>query len=271
MLDDQEDMKPSTENMSVSWLVCGNEPDEIALNQTLSSIAEQTHKNQNLIFVANGSEYHQVSSIAKKILRNLEISSNVIETSASGLTYSLNVGLHFCEHDYLARLDVGDIAMPNRIKLQLEEFLLGDSVLAGVGGQFRLLHSNKRSNLPIQNWQILRAFVFSCPLCHPAMLMKTSVIKDVGGYMGFLMSEDVELWLRIINRGYEFRNISDVIIEYEAVGGSARHNLKSYAGVMCYHLYFLFVQRSPKFIFSFFIYMAKFIFTWIRSISRRFL
>ena len=83
MLDDQREMKPSTDSMSVSWLVCGNEPDEIALNQTLSSIAEQTHKNQNLIFVANGGEHHQVSSIAKKILRNLEISSNVIETSAT--------------------------------------------------------------------------------------------------------------------------------------------------------------------------------------------
>ena len=65
-------------------------------------------------------------------------------------------------------------------------------------------------------------FVFSClrnPLAHPTIMMRREVVDKGYRYDDTLrMSEDLDLWLRLMNDGYKLANVPDTVLDYRVMG-----------------------------------------------------
>ena len=71
--------------------------------------------------------------------------------------------------------------------------------------------------------EILEAFRWGCPLVHPAVMMRTDAVREVGGYpSAFPSAEDYALWVRLLSLG-NVDTISQVLLAYRIHGNSISH------------------------------------------------
>lgn len=123
---------------------------------------------------------------------------------------------------YVARLDVGDLALAGRFRLQ-REFLDGHPEVAVVGsacqriedGRVRALH------FPPTDAQIRRFVVLREQLCPGAVMMRVGAVIAVGNYRGcYPCAEDLDLFLRLMNR-FKAANLQEVLIRKGEGGGGS--------------------------------------------------
>jgi hypothetical protein len=79
---------------------------------------------------------------------------------------------------------------------------------------------------------IMRAFPYSNQICHPTVAFRRSFWKQMRGYLGGMVSEDYDLWLRALNAGIEVRNIPEPLLRYRVHGGQASGTRRGYAEVV---------------------------------------
>jgi hypothetical protein len=52
-----------------------------------------------------------------------------------------------------------------------------------------------------------------CPLAHPAVIMRTQAVRNIGGYSNFHKCQDLALWSVAMLKGYEFANLDKVLVK----------------------------------------------------------
>jgi glycosyltransferase involved in cell wall biosynthesis len=142
----------------------------------------------------------------------------VVDDPGSGIVSALNLGLKLSKYPWIARLDSDDLMAKNRIKHQaqaIQEF----KDLSIVGGQAIGINSNGlelgQIRYPRSNLAIRYSLKYMCPLAHPAILMKKSVVLAAGGYSFETdLVEDYDLWCRLNSNKVKFMNISEVVLFY---------------------------------------------------------
>lgn len=100
------------------------------LKQAIESMLNQTIKSNDFVIVCDGpltDELYKIldfyeSNPANQIHR-LQLEKNY------GLGIALNKGLEICKNELVARMDSDDIAVSNRIEIQLEEFKKNESLV----------------------------------------------------------------------------------------------------------------------------------------------
>jgi glycosyltransferase involved in cell wall biosynthesis len=117
-----------------------------------------------------------------------------------GLAASLNRALDHAQGQYFARLDADDVALPDRLELQLARFrdlgVLGTAVLdLNEEGHLGTLHRNPLGPRAVR-WLAL----FSSPFFHPTVLVAREALEanDLRYDSSYLESEDYELWTRLL-------------------------------------------------------------------------
>ena len=65
--------------------------------------------------------------------------------------------------------------------------------------------------------QLLR---YSNNIVHPSVMIRSDVIRKVGGYRNFKRSQDYDLWLRLITAGYQIRTIDAHLMKYRVRSSS---------------------------------------------------
>lgn len=136
-----------------------------------------------------------------------------------GIEHALNHGLEWIltrGYEYVARLDAGDIALPGRFLAQLR-FLEEHPDYALVGGQVRFVDGEGREvfreRFPETHEEIRRAMHARNCFIHPAVMLRTSVLRAVGLYSEhFKAVEDYELFFRIA-KSYKTANLDYVVVE----------------------------------------------------------
>lgn len=251
---------------TVSWLVCCNKLDPVGIRNTLLSIFDQEYRQHEIIFVSNGAYAAEIDQLVFQLGDQSQVVIKRFVTGIVGLTFSLNLGLNHCDGDFIARLDVGDIAHPSRLRLQVAEFGKLSNRVIGIGTQYSRAQSgsNWTSDLPVSSDDIAWKLWRTSTLCHPSILLRTKELKAAGGYEGFPYSEDFELWLRLTRLGYYFTNLADCLVDYDAKGGSARGNPQAYAGIAAYFFYELITAPLARSLPGLFTYLAKYSYFRIR-------
>jgi glycosyltransferase involved in cell wall biosynthesis len=125
-----------------------------------------------------------------------------------GIVSALNHGLGLARQlgaRYVARLDAGDTAHPDRLAKQLafleanpDVGIVGSDVLF-VDGQGREMF---RFEAPRSDAQARRRMHINCSLIHPSVMLRASILDEVGGEYSahFPAAEDYELFMRILQR-----------------------------------------------------------------------
>jgi glycosyltransferase involved in cell wall biosynthesis len=171
------------------------------LRQALDSVLTQTLEDLELIVVDDASTDATPSVLGEVDDPRLTRLRNERQL---GLAASLNRGLDRASGKYVARLDADDVALPDRLRLQVEQ-LAGGARTAVVGsaivdlddnGQRGRTHAMPRGTRPLR-WHAL----FSSPFFHPTVLVDREALERHGLRYDpeFLESEDYDLWTRLLD------------------------------------------------------------------------
>ncbi|MCK5601312.1 glycosyltransferase [Candidatus Pacearchaeota archaeon] len=169
------------------------------LVEAIDSILAQTIKDFNFIIVNDGSTDNTVSILEGYTDQRI----TVLNQRNAGLASALNSGLEHSKTELILRMDADDIAYPNRIETQIEEYekLERPDVM---GSAVEYINSNGKTiefrKYPQSHEDIKKSLMrLTCPLIHPTVMFKRKKILELGGYDDkfYYSGQDFELWLRI--------------------------------------------------------------------------
>jgi glycosyltransferase involved in cell wall biosynthesis len=135
-----------------------------------------------------------------------------------GLAESLNYGISNARGRLIARFDSDDVCMPKRLELQVA-FLRAHPEISVVGGAMDIIGTDGRfiahRSYPKSSNEIASAMQFTNAIAHPTVMFRKEAIDRFAGYNpDYRYCEDLDLWLRWMNAGLLFANLTQVLIQY---------------------------------------------------------
>lgn len=190
-------------------------------NRAMISIwDEQTIKPTEIVLVQDGKLTDELykgielwKDKLKNILKIIPLKENV------GLGTALNIGLQNCSYEFVARMDTDDIASKDRFEKQIKIFEnsnidICSSWVSEFASDENVIVSYRK--LPEYHEEIKKYSRLRCPINHPAVMYKKSIIEKAGGYQKMMWFEDYYLWARMILSGAKFYNIQESLVNMRA-------------------------------------------------------
>lgn len=186
------------------------------LRDAVQSILNQTFTDFEFLIINDGSTDNSLQILNEYAQRDPRI--RIVSRANRGLTRTLNEGISLARGEFLARMDGDDVAMPDRLAKQVEFLqnnpeceLVGCRVLSVDPQGFPIkeicleqTHDEIDGALMNRGW----------PLVHPAVMMRTATLRDMGGYREkYRTNQDHDLFLRLGERG-QLANLPEVLLHY---------------------------------------------------------
>lgn len=206
------------------------------VQEAVDSIIAQTYEDWELIIVNDGSTDDSAAYLESLDDPRIQ----VFHQENGGTAVASNNGLRHCKAEFLARMDSDDICDPKRLEKQVA-FLRAHPNVSLVGTQIIPLGSQK-SGRPIQMatdhtkiYSQLRCGQHA--MCHPAIMMRTKLLKQIGGYWKQNgMFDAWDMFLRMGEVG-DLANLDEPLLYYRIHTGSinGRHmrNLRGSIDYAC--------------------------------------
>lgn len=194
------------------------------LEAAVDSILNQSLTDFELILIDDGS-----SDGTEQLVRQLAAKDQrirLVQRPNKGLIATLNEGLALARSPLIARMDADDIAFPERLAVQYAYMNAHPDVLA-VGSYVMFMDGQdtmyRKKTFP-GGKDILEAFRWGCPLVHPAVMMRTDAVRQVGGYSSAFPSaaQDYVLWVRLLPLG-KVDTIPQVLLAYRVHENNISH------------------------------------------------
>lgn len=201
------------------------------LEESVQSVLSQTLNDFEFIIVDDfstdgSSELLVALSEADARIRLIKNESNL------GLTKSLNIGISTAKGKYIARMDADDICLPDRLALQLNYFCQNPDADLVYADTYLI---DKDSALICRSWRpatakkVLRCLEDHNFIPHPSVMFKRSIFDRLGGYDEKCRTgQDLNLWLRMRERGGSFGYLNEVVLKYRLNPSSVRAYLSDY-------------------------------------------
>lgn len=185
------------------------------LKKSIESILLQTLSDFEFLIIIDNPSLNDENV---KYLRDIERKDSRVKLYFNdknlGLMKSLNKGIGLAKGNYIARMDADDISFKNRLEKEIQflennhyDMVAANRVDIDENGNeiSRSLHLKNvpEKHLPYSNF-----------IVHPSVLVKTEVMRALGGYREFYNSEDYDMWLRIMSAGYKIGIMDDYLIYY---------------------------------------------------------
>lgn len=184
---------------------------ELYVKEAIESILNQTHSNFEFLIIDDASTDQTLSIIKTFIDPRIMLIEKPVNT---GLTNSLNLGLKLAKGKYIARMDGDDISLPHRFAKQIT-FLDNNTDYVLCGSILKILNTNRDYNLPENHKAIKLAMLERCPIAHPTVMMRKSILDRYSFFYNPSKepAEDYDFWIRLITKG-KFYNIQEVLLYY---------------------------------------------------------
>ena len=202
------------------------------LSQAIESILSQTFYDFEFIIVC---EYGTNDKTIEILEYYLKADSRIIlikNVSKLGISASLNAGIQLSKSEYIARMDSDDVALPNRLKVQIDfmnehtdvDICCSDvDYINGSGKKFYC-----KNNLSENPEQIKSDLLFFCFIHHPSVMFRKSALLKYNLFYNetFVKSEDLELWCRASHL-VKITKIPQVLLQYRWHPNSASHDISN--------------------------------------------
>ena len=185
------------------------------IEESLRSVQAQTFTDWEFIIVNDcGSDDGCADIVRAYAARDPRI--RLIQcTERLGIAASLNKGLDAAVGEYVARVDVDDPSVPERLEKQVA-FMDAHPELVLCSCKERTITPKGTSieDLPTDPEEVKAAMLFGCVMPHGAMIMRKSVLDHHGWrYSEGYLIEDYELWIRVILSGASVANMDEVLVD----------------------------------------------------------
>lgn len=196
------------------------------LRLAIESILSQTYRNIELLIVTDGPTDNSCEVVEEYAGKDTRV--RVIHNEENlGLIKTLNRGLSIAKGEYIARMDSDDIALPNRLEVELKH--LTDNKIDLVGGRLQKINENGENlsspTISYTDAQVNKVIKYSDCLAHPTWLGKKELFVKLSGYREIKYCEDYDLLLRAKAQGYSLGMCNQVVLNYRINrGGITRSN-----------------------------------------------
>ena len=196
------------------------------LREAIDSILAQTEGNFEFIIINDGS-----SDATAEILSSYEDPRlRIVHQENCGMAVSLNRGLKMARAKLVARMDADDIALADRLAVQLKEYERWGQVDV-LGGQVEFISETGYSlgtiRYPLSHKDIVDRLETrpGTAILHPTVLYKRESVLGHGGYDPFFSksSQDYDLWLRM-SRDCRFANTKETVLKLRLNSNSVQSN-----------------------------------------------
>ena len=179
---------------------------------TIDSILSQDYKNIKTLILFDGNYPSQEpikQYLKDKGFRYFE------KVKSEGLASGLNFLIRKCKSDFIARIDADDIMMQDRISKQVQ-YLIENKDVDLIGTPAYVINNSGKiigfKNVkigPISLYDMLK----NTEVIHPSVMVRKSFFTEYGYYDESLRySQDLELWLKAISSGAQFRNLNSPLL-----------------------------------------------------------
>ena len=175
------------------------------LPNTIDSIIRQTYTNFEFIIINDGSTDNSKEILDEYTNRDKRIF--VFHQKNIGLTKSLIKAIKLSKGDIIARIDADDLSSKERIEEQLKE--LEKQNLDLIATNFSLIDVNgkktKYFDIRKKQEEILEKLLGGNSFFpHSSVMFKKEAYYKLGGYnLFFNKSQDIDLWIRFIQKNYK--------------------------------------------------------------------
>lgn len=185
------------------------------LKKAIQSIIDQTYTTFNLIIINDGS-----TDQTEEIILSFNDSRITYIKNEHNLKLirTLNKGLDLATGKYIARMDADDISMPCRFEKQIA--FLENNLDCGVCGTWAKCINSEgkqtgRIKNPTSNEMIRVSLMFTSPLIHPTIMIRSEIAKALKYREEAIHAEDYDLWCRIANeQRYKIENLPSYLLLY---------------------------------------------------------
>lgn len=185
------------------------------LRQALQSVADQTLPAEEVVLVVDGPVGSDLEAVVGEFQQTLPL--KVVRLPENrGLAGALNKGLPHCSHEWVARMDTDDIALPDRFARQID-FIRAHPQVDVCGAWLEERDATMERVVAIRRVPCahdeIRSFARRRnPISHPVAFFRKSAALAVGGYPLVGKAQDYALWSLMLARGYRFANLPEVLL-----------------------------------------------------------
>lgn len=226
----------------------------VFLDETITSIINQTYKNWELIAVNDNSEDNSENVLLKYKGSRIK----TIKNNKTGIIEALKTGFKLSKGKYITRMDADDISLPNK----LEELINAitkyskNTVAIGLVKYFKS-NGEKIGNgyLNYQNWinslaknnKSFTEIYKECPIPSPSWLMLKKEFEKIGGFNSKIYPEDYDLAFRMYKHNLKLvstKNIVHLWRDYPTRTSRTNKNYKDNKFINIKIKYFLEIDRN---------------------------
>jgi glycosyltransferase involved in cell wall biosynthesis len=181
------------------------------LSYSIRSILNQTFHDYELLILDDGSADGTESIVSQ--FKDVRI--HYLKYPHRGLSETLNAGLRQAKYEIVARMDAGDISLPERFEKQYS--CISKLPLNAIVSCRYAIFDNKRIKylVPIANdsSKIKRRLALHSDFVHSSVMYNKNILLSLDAYRNVPL-EDYDLWLRIKDSA-EFYVVSEVLLLVE--------------------------------------------------------
>ncbi len=213
--------------------------------KALSSVANQTFTDYEIIAVNDGSTDKSAKRIESWVKKNPKVPITVINLEENtGLGATRNRAMEEAKGEYVAFLDADDMWQPGKLQRINEEIEKAPDVDLFYHA-VRVFSKNKERDRSIREIESYRDLLLNGnPIIPSATVIKTRVLKDLNGFSIrklFHGAEDFDLWLRFLKAGHKMKAVDEVLARYRAEGqgmtAKIDEHIKNNIQVVEHHIY----------------------------------
>lgn len=182
------------------------------LTAAIDSILAQTFSDFELIMIDDGSTDDSLKILDDYVLKDSRV--RVVVRENRGLATTLNDAIDMAQGAWIARMDQDDIALPHRFARQLEWL---DKTGADIVGSWvqRFGTADRRVvRLHQTDEAIKMEMLFCSPFAHPAVMMRSELVRKLRYDRAWEKAEDYDLWVRAAEAGWKMVNVPEVLLMY---------------------------------------------------------
>jgi len=213
------------------------------VKEAVQSILDQTFPDFELIIINDGS-----TDSSLRILEQFKAQDErviLISRENKGLVHTLNEAISIARGQWIARMDADDVALTNRFARQLEWL---DETDADICGSWVRLFGTVDERIlkhPQTDAAIKMELLFGTPFAHPAVMLKTELVKKLRYDKAWEKCEDYDLWERASRAGWKMTNVPEVLLLYRQHDSQISTTAASYQQqltqkIRCRYWYFIF-------------------------------
>ena len=181
---------------------CKDDPK--SFRRSLSSIRRQSYKPDEVIIVVDGPINKSLQNIIKEFVNQADFPVTKTDIPvASGLWNARNIGIGNSKFDLIAMHDADDVMHPDRLRIQLNQMRRENIDVLGAP-VYEFDSTNEMIiglRMLAQSEEINKKMIWQNVINHSSVMLRKSAITSVGGYRNVYLSEDYDLWLRLIHAG----------------------------------------------------------------------